>query len=109
MYANGYKHRGMFFVKNDAFMGSPATMTITIRTASKFRSWGWSEWSEMICLTHEFIIIRLSASFIIHQDSSSFVIHPWAPRRHPEGTQGTQEAPGVSWRQSVKTILFYCV
>ena len=36
IYANGYKHRGMFFVKNDAFMGSPAKMTITIRTVSEF-------------------------------------------------------------------------
>ena len=30
-YANGYKHRGVFFVKNNTFMRSPAMMTITIR------------------------------------------------------------------------------
>ncbi len=40
IYANGYKHRGVLFVKNDTFMRSPAMMTITIRAASKFCTWG---------------------------------------------------------------------
>ncbi len=36
-YANVYKHRGMFFAKNDAFTRSPAQMAITMRTVAKFR------------------------------------------------------------------------
>ena len=37
----------MFFVENDAFMGSPAQMTITISAAPKFCTQGRSECPEM--------------------------------------------------------------
>ena len=49
-YANGYKHCGMFFVKNDAFMRSPAMMNIPIRTVPKFCTWGRAEQPEIFFL-----------------------------------------------------------
>ena len=50
IYANGYKHRGMFFIKNDTFMRSPAMMTTTIRTVPKFCTRGRAEQPEIFFL-----------------------------------------------------------
>ena len=88
MLCNCYKHRGVFFLKNDAFMGSPAQMTITISAAPKFCTQGRSECPEMSRLD------PIHRGFVKVKPFRGLRWGLRGPRARPVPPQGRPGAPG---------------
>ena len=93
-YANGYKHRGVLKQKDDTFMRSPAMMTITIRTVSKFCTRGRAEQPEIFFLDpiHSGFCGCRPQGIMEEEPGRRYLGGIWEPSGSPGRAQGGQES-----------------